>query len=119
MAQTLMEAVELSIEVWSFLTETGKNKEDLPVETYDKIRFMSGRCPLCEYRLENSQGHGCGSCILRINGLFCGEQGHPFKMWKALHDAEQESDIKLKKELAGKIASRLKCWRQERTERRY
>ena len=134
---TLEESVDLSIEVWSWLAKTGKNKDDLPAETYDKIKGMAGNFPLCGYYSNTAplQYSICGSCILYINafyclnpkhtfnmwqdyGFSCEDPRHPFRLWQDLRNAVQDSDIRLKKELARKIVDTLKRWKHEHTGRR-
>ena len=55
MKLTKKKAIEISIELWTFLAETGGQKLDW--NGWNKYGYMSASCPLCEY----SRGL-CKSC---------------------------------------------------------
>lgn len=50
-----IEAVELSLEVWRFIEAHPeiKDKKDLPIKIYAKIRHMELNCPLCQMRIKD------------------------------------------------------------------
>jgi hypothetical protein len=73
MRLTRKKAIELCIELWTWLAETGKAKEDWPEwKKYGEIRH---RCWFCEYTVyresvnKNKEGSICGKyCPLKVYG---------------------------------------------------
>ena len=51
MKLTRTEAIDYSIELWEWLAETGKHKEDWP--KWDKFGRVDSECFLCEYDTYN------------------------------------------------------------------
>ena len=74
MKLTAKEAVELSIDLWEWLAETGKEKEDWPEWKWNggKYSHINSDCFLCEY----ADG-GCAACPYGK----CYDIGDPFERW--------------------------------------
>lgn len=61
MKLTKKKAIELSIKLWTWLAETGKEKEEWPV--WDKYDYaILNDCFLCEY--DDQKRGGCNACPL-------------------------------------------------------
>ncbi len=113
MAQTLMEAVELSLRVWRYLALMGKDKDDLPDELLSEIDTMLWRCPLCEY-FKPEDGCNREACPLYKNDVSCFDGDHPFSMWKNLYgELLSKANVERKKKFAKKIVEMLENWKQE------
>ena len=72
MRLTRKQAIDLSIELWKWLAETGKQKEDWP--GWEELGGMGNHCPLCEYAgLKNRVYKGCSKCPLSWGEHGCQE----------------------------------------------
>ena len=73
MKLTRQQAIDKSIELWKWLAETGKEKEDYP---WPRGKQPIDGCYLCEYALQvedREDGEdACSYCPLAINDLNCG-----------------------------------------------
>ena len=71
MSLTRKKAIDLSIELWEWLAETGKRKWDWP--EWEKYGEMASSCFLCEYDLRRDKGFtlACEYCPLQQR------TGHP------------------------------------------
>ncbi len=95
---TWQEAKSLSLEIWDFFRKNPKccQKRDLPNEVYDKICFMNGACPLCEYL--NRECHRCPlySC------------NDDYTQWY------NSTDSKHRKKYANTIYKKIKKWNPQK-----
>ncbi len=78
MKLTRNKAIELCIELWTWLAETGKRKKDWP--GWEKYGSAMSACWFCEYddqmlALYKRKGrHACGYCPLKTSGVGkCGD----------------------------------------------
>ena len=74
MRLTKKKAIEISIELWSWLAETGGLKEDWP--GWEEYGEMNASCALCE-----CAGGVCSKCPYRTRFSHCCENGTPFDKW--------------------------------------
>ena len=74
MRLTRKKAIELCIEMWEWLTETGKKKDDYPFSEkqlkYSSDYYPESRCWFCEYCLQHKDD-GCKGCPLGGNKCEC------------------------------------------------
>ena len=93
-----LEAVQLSLEIWKFLKETGLNKCDYD-EKLDKLYFAE--CPLCQFHIEQNEQvrsksknyipAGCQDCCLKPERLcHFSEAGSAYNAWYEDEDIEQK-----------------------------
>jgi hypothetical protein len=104
--ELLLEAVNLSIEVWEYLYTHSeiKFKEALPKKLYNEIKDMTGRCPLCDYyTVTEVYPDYCINCPLG----YCLEMGSPYKKW--FHSTTK----KLRAKYAGRIVDILCQWKKD------
>jgi len=60
---TDIEALELTVELWEWLAETGKSKPDWP--RFEEIKSFRSYCPLCELGLRSMRGENpCAACVM-------------------------------------------------------
>jgi hypothetical protein len=109
---TLKEAIELTLEMWSYLVEHPeiKYKSSLPKELWDKIKNMATKCPVCEY--DNFEANGdCETCPLALSktGWICISKNHPYSAW---FNAITEED---RKESATAIVKMLEAGLEKET----
>lgn len=95
----LKDAKRIAIELWTWLEETGKKKEDWP--DWEKYGRMFACCPLCEYALQFSKS--CGHCPYCKVFEQCTDFGSPYVNWR-LSRADREAH----KYHAGKFLAQLK-----------
>ena len=57
MRLTRRKALDIAIELWTWLAETGKEKDDWP--GWEKYEEMEGGCPFCEYSARHGRGCDC------------------------------------------------------------
>lgn len=70
MKLTKKKAIEISIELWTWLAETGKRKYEW--HGWEKYGEMQCDCPLCEYSLIKKEVHDClGKCPYYEKFGFC------------------------------------------------
>jgi hypothetical protein len=84
--KSAQEAKELSMEIWLPISEQGLvDKEQLPSETYNKIKNLFSKCPLCEWfkfdtgqtyingfgHVKHVYGVDCNKCPLGMAGHKC------------------------------------------------
>lgn len=103
----VIEATNLSIEVWEQLAESGQSKKTLRSITKDKIKNMEGKCPLCQVLRAYTNGHinGYSDCPLcPLKG--CGQDSY-YRHWLC------SSSTDTKKVYANLILQQLKSWRDE------
>lgn len=86
MILTKEKAIEIAIELWTFLAETGEQfKRSWP--GWEKYEAMDCHCPLCEYayrealRTEKSQ---CFFCPYDKMFGGCCYKGSPYDMWEGV-----------------------------------
>lgn len=77
MRLTLKNAIKWTKELWAWLAETGKRKEDWP--EWEKYGEMAADCFLCEYA--NRHGHGCSVCPYDRRFGYCSNEGTYFNLW--------------------------------------
>ena len=107
MRLTKKKALDLTIELWEWLEETGGRKKEWP-ELLKHWSESDGRfCPLCDYTNQTKR-QGCRICILYQNtGHLC--MATPFGDW-------QNATTKLdRKKYAGMFLKQLKEIRDGRT----
>lgn len=99
MKLTKKKAIEISIELWTFLAETGKEKSDW--EGWEEYREMDYLCPLCEYATSKGM-RNCRSCPYWEKFRWCYSWRKPFWHW------EDVSMTKTKKKYAKLFLEQLK-----------
>ena len=78
MKLTKKKAIELSIELWTWLTETGKRKDEWDKWTSRVIDM----CFLCEYgRQMTPRRFSCNVCPYRDKFGHCNNDGSNFNRW--------------------------------------
>jgi len=75
-------AVDITIELWTYLAETGKQKMDW--DGWGKYGEMKNYCPLCEYTAQHGKscatGKSCTICPFVIrHGKHC--LSNPYRDW--------------------------------------
>ncbi len=96
MKLTKKEAIDISIELWRWLAETGANSKSLwpGWKKYDRIH---NDCPLCEYALFQREGNRIGihaSCIgCPYAAIFehCLKTTSPYRRWIGAYDKNERS----------------------------
>jgi len=102
----LRDAKRIAIELWTWLAETGKCKEDWP--GYEKYGKMFADCPFCEYNRQFNENKVICECCpyYKVYGHCC-DDGEPYFLWlKAETDEER-------KRYAGEFLARLKTLEKE------
>jgi len=101
--ELLLEAVNLSIEVWEYLYTHSeiKSKNDLPEGLFDKIKNLAYKCPLCDYFLDC--GILCTDCPLK----YCLNDNSNYKKWYF------SNSKKLRAKHAGRIMDILCQWKKD------
>ena len=84
MKLTAKKAIELSIELWTWLAETGEGKTDWPEWEENGGEYSAlSHCFLCEYN--DSEGGDfptdCQFCPCSIKYGFCRGNGKPYHGW--------------------------------------
>lgn len=99
---TAKEAKELSIEVWQHIVDNKlSSKLSLPKSLYDKIAFMIGCCPLCEFFRNNEMPPWyCSRCPVRTRKTTCYHYSSSFALWKKTGNVFH----------AKRILNRIKAW---------
>ncbi len=107
MKLTKKKAIELSIELWSWLAETGADsKRDW--DGWEKYGEMLNDCALCKYREEHSKAYppSCRVCsYYQKFGCCYGKSGKPSTIYDHWEDAETTEQHK---EYASKFLEQLK-----------
>lgn len=75
---TRKEAIERSIELWTWLAETGKQKREWP--EWEKYEEQRRHCFLCEYSLVE-WNTGCSACPYYEQFGLCYAKNAPFNKW--------------------------------------
>lgn len=84
MRLTRKKAIEISIELWSWLAENGnEDKHDWP--DWEKYGEMRSACPLCELFRGSL---GCGKCPYYSSLGDCTAYNSPFVKWRDTHSKE-------------------------------
>lgn len=83
MKLTEKKAVKLSMDMWRWLSETGKPKDDYPQYEKFDIDLMESDCPCCEYYRGLERICALGKCPLKKDSL-CGfaEAGSAYWLWE-------------------------------------
>ncbi|KKN74695.1 hypothetical protein LCGC14_0387370 [marine sediment metagenome] len=87
MILTKKKAIDLSIELWEFLTKTGKEKGDWSewgkYQKYasNKQGVIDRRCFLCEYNEHKGGGSHCSACSYMERFGHCNHEGHYYNSW--------------------------------------
>ncbi len=81
MRLTEKKAIDLSIELWEWLAETGERKGDWP--GWEKCGVMYASCPICEYDEQQDTG-SCDSCPYYRRFGQCQDYSEltPFDKWE-------------------------------------
>lgn len=82
MRLTKRHAVNISIELWEWLAETGNIKCEWP--DWAKYGYMQSHCPLCEYDARYSKKHHiitCLTCPYYLKFGSCSLYDTPFSAW--------------------------------------
>ena len=87
MRLTRKKAIQLSIELWKFLADTGLEKEDWPEFEYDENddefiyqgKNIASGCFLCELTLEDD----CENCPYYEKFGHCNEDGTYYNLWES------------------------------------
>ncbi len=84
---TKKEAMELTIELWTWLAETGGGKEDWPgwerfggLDEYGECEQVHGECFLCEHGYQQEEDM-CNACPYAQEFGRCHRCGEPFDKW--------------------------------------
>lgn len=91
MELTARRAVELSIDLWTWLGKTGKEKEDWPEWEWNGGQYpkVGSDCFLCEH--DSAEKNSCEACPYYIKYTRCTNAGTPFAKWC---NAEDEGESK-------------------------
>ena len=85
MELTAKKAVELSIELWEWLAETGKEKANWPEWKRNGGHYpcVTSHCFLCEYndRHGGDMPMNCSPCPYYGEHSFCREYRNPYEKW--------------------------------------
>lgn len=111
MRLTARKAVELSIDLWASLAETGEDKDDWPEWESNGGQYPEARglCFLCEYDFRKKGD--CEACPYNIKYKSCCEEETPFVKWA---DAKNETDRKkFAKQFLGQLKKILKDMGEE------
>lgn len=79
MKLTKKKAIDVSIELWTWLAETGA-RDKLDWEGWDKYGEMESDCALCEYSTQHN-GEGCGNCPYYQQYGFCDNDDAQYAKW--------------------------------------
>ena len=77
---TKKDAIKKSKELWTWLAETGKRKEDW--DGWKKYGKMRDNCPLCEYKKQVDDSKVCKSCPYFLKFSYCFLDDSPFDNWR-------------------------------------
>ena len=101
MRLTKRKAIELSIELWTWCAETGRDKKKWP--GWKKYPSNYWDCFLCEY--DSNHDGGCQSCpyMQRYKGCFNGDT--PYKNWDKANDYNSTAK---RKKYAAEFLAQLK-----------
>lgn len=83
--KSALEAKELTTEEWTILAHGLRDKKQLPSETYNKIKNLFAKCPLCDWfqfdtgatytnnkgKIKHIIGVDCNKCPLGMAGHKC------------------------------------------------
>lgn len=102
-----LEAKRLSVDLWTWLAETGEDKEDWP--RHSEIDKLENWCPLCEIFLPSILSNCDESdCPLAFDNNDAGGcTGGLFSKWQVT------SNRVTRKKLAGRILTLIKAWEPE------
>ena len=102
MRLTKKKSMEICIELWTYLEETGNRKGDWP--GWDKYGKMMDRCPLCEYdrRHNDEDSLPCNCPLDRPPFEGCTELPSEFHNWDRAVSKEE------RKKYAGLFLKQLK-----------
>ena len=80
MRLTRKKSIELSIELWTWCAETGKEKFEWP--EWKKYGHHSASCFLCEYDIRARGEVSCCDCPYRIEfNMSCAVSGSNYAQW--------------------------------------
>lgn len=79
MRLTKKKAIEISIELWTWLAETGEESKYI-WEGWDKYGEMDAGCAFCEY-VARHRPRGCGCCPYWAKFHSCQDYGSPYDKW--------------------------------------
>ncbi len=99
MKLTKKKALEITIELWTFLAETGKKKSEW--DGWKKYGRMRMGCPLCEYNNLHPLEDGCNCPFDKFEDGCEGEE-LSFGKW------EEAETIEERKKFAGEFLNQLK-----------
>ena len=89
MRLTKKKAMEICIELWTYLAETGNKKEDWP--GWEKYGEMNAECPLCEYGDQNPAKAGCNCPLDRPPFNGCYNPPSEYENWvEATRDVDEK-----------------------------
>lgn len=77
MRLTKKKAIEISIELWTYLAETGNDKWEWP--GWEEYGEMDNDCALCEYTTRKRDD--CDSCSYYEKFGYCNLEDMPYRMW--------------------------------------
>ena len=100
MRLTKKKAIEISIELWAWLAETGKvYKSAWP--GWEKYGEMGNDCALCEQDARESQ-EDCGKCPYYAKFGYCPDPENPFGKWS------DSQSVSKRKQYASQFLEQLK-----------
>lgn len=88
MRLTKKKALDITIELWESLAETGKSK--ISWSGWKEYGDMEGDCPLCEYDNRHQLAESCNCQYFDKFGGCC-EKDNPFPKWE---DADNKTQSK-------------------------
>lgn len=93
MKLTKKKAIDLSVKLWTWLAETGKEKEGWPgwVRNGGKHPDSASDCFLCEYSRHGHASWSCETCPYYCIYDHCMNSDSPYSKWEdALSDAARK-----------------------------
>jgi len=95
MRLTKKKAIEISIELWTWLAETGaRGKESWP--GWDRLPEMTYDCPFCQYAKRHYHPNdNCKRCpYFKVFGDCCADDS-PFILWVVVEHPDDSEDRKV------------------------
>lgn len=102
MELTREKAIDISIELWTHLEETGEDELGKVLwGGWHKYGAMRGACALCEY--DHGQEGNCQHCPYYQRFWSCAVSGGPYREWRQVQNSDDD-----RKKYAGMCLEQLK-----------
>lgn len=111
MKLTRNEAIDRTIELWTWLAETGKGKFNWPQWICNEgvYREVEVGCFLCEFARQSGNDGTCKICpYKKAYGILCDDDGEPYVKWC---DAKQS---RTRKKYAKEFLSKIIALKEEK-----